>query len=47
MQPIGTARLPFVCDNKPHVVAMQAFGALTPIAAASFTVSLGHGHCAA
>ncbi|MGZ4754153.1 MAG: pentapeptide repeat-containing protein [Acidimicrobiia bacterium] len=36
----GTTRLPFVCDGKPHVVAMQAFGPVQPIATATITASL-------
>lgn len=40
VQPIGTARLPFFCDGKPHVVAMQAFGTQSRIASSSFTASL-------
>ena len=40
VEPTGTQRLPFECDGKPHVVAVQAFGGGTQSASASFTVSL-------
>ncbi len=36
----GTQRLPFICDNKPHPVVMQAFGSAARVATASFTVAL-------
>lgn len=36
----GTQRLPFVCDGKPHLVALQAFGANGQIATKSLSVAL-------
>ena len=40
IKPHGTERLPFVCDGKPHVAAMQAFGAPGSVATATLTASL-------
>jgi Pentapeptide repeats (8 copies) len=40
IKPKGTTRLPFVCDGKPHVAAMQAFGAPGAVATATLTASL-------
>ena len=40
VQATGSQRLPFICDGKPHPVAMQGFGSQSRIATASFTVAL-------
>jgi uncharacterized protein YjbI with pentapeptide repeats len=37
---VGDTRLPFICDNKPHVVAMTAFGTSGRLVNSSFTASL-------
>jgi Pentapeptide repeats (8 copies) len=35
----GSHRLPFVCDNRPHLVSMQAFGTQPPAATSSFAAT--------
>lgn len=40
IKPKGTQRLPFVCDGKPHVAAMQAFGVPGQVATATLSASL-------
>jgi hypothetical protein len=37
---LGSSRLPFVCDGKPHVVAMTAYGTQAQLVNESFTASL-------
>ncbi len=39
----GVKRLPFPCDDAPHEVSIQAFGAAPPFATASFTLSVPPG----
>jgi hypothetical protein len=39
-KPRGSTRLPFVCNGKPHVATMQAFGPIAPAATATITKSL-------
>ncbi len=36
----GVQRLPMKCDNRQHVVVLQAFGSTPPLASKSLTVSL-------
>ena len=38
-KPKGTQRVPFVCDGETHIVGMQAFGAASPAAEASFSAA--------
>jgi hypothetical protein len=37
---VGSMRLPFTCDDKPHVVAMTAFGSQGRLVNSSFTATL-------
>lgn len=37
---VGNTRLPFTCDNKPHVVAMTAYGTQGRLVNSSFTATL-------
>jgi hypothetical protein len=39
----GVKRLPFICDNEPHTVVMQAYGTQPPTATRSLTVALEAG----
>ena len=39
----GITRIPFPCDRRTHKVTIQAFGAVPPLAAASFSLTLGPG----
>lgn len=39
----GIKRIPFPCDDQRHTVSIQAFGALSPLATSSFSLTLGRG----
>ncbi len=37
---VGSTRLPFICDDEPHMVVMNAFGTQGRLVSSSFTTSL-------